>query len=266
MAGSNTLGRSWATLGGMDDRAEVDLRTGTSEGRGRATETSARPRSFRAKNPSRLGSADPPPPPPPSDDERSIREQYAAAPAVAITHELVVEGDEAALLLDAYRANFDPLAELAVQAQSSGNAEMLAEFADPRIVKIVARERGIPVGLGMVTNQLEAVPDISPAFLRASFPAHAERDAIYLGMYVMVVPGHRGLTLFNRLYLEMWQLPAKVGGVLVFDVCEFNRTTFDTDVLAERIASSFPHSNITVIDRQTWYAAELPEPLPVRPP
>lgn len=181
-----------------------------------------------------------------------------------ISHERVVEGHDAERLHAAYRANFDPLAELAMQAQSSGRDVMLAQFADPRIIKIVARERGVPVGLGMVTNHLEAVPDINPEFLRARFPSHAEHDRIYLGMYVMVVPGHRGLTLFHRLYLEMWQLPARAGGVMVFDVCEFNRTAFDTDELARKIAANFPHSSVDVLDRQTWYAAELPEPLPVR--
>ena len=42
----------------------------------------------------------------------------------------------------------------------------------------------------------------------------------------------------------------------------FNRTLFDADALTSRIASQFPRANVGVVDRQTWYVAELPEPLP----
>jgi hypothetical protein len=49
--------------------------------------------------------------------------------------------------------------------------------------------------------------------------------------------------------------------VLVVDTCEFNRQAFDTDVLANRIARAFPNSTVAELDRQTWYAMELPEPM-----
>lgn len=222
-----------------------------------------RNRPLRFPPPNVSSRVDLPPPAPPASTESVLRRFGGGAPVV-ISHERVVDGSDADILWEAYRANFEPLADLAVQQQSSDRGEMLAEFADPRITKIVAWEGGVPVGLGMVTNCFDAVPDVSAEFLRAKFPEQAARDAVYIGMYVMVAPGHRGLTLFQRLYLEMWQLPALVGGLLVFDVCEFNRTTFDTDALAARIAANFPRSSVDVLDRQTWYVAELPEPLPHR--
>ena len=78
----------------------------------------------------------------------------------------------------------------------------------------------------------------------------------------MVDPTHRGITLFHRLYTECWQLTARARGVFVVDTCEFNRTTFDTDDLVRRIGEGFPNSTVSILDQQTWYAAELPEPLP----
>ena len=30
--------------------------------------------------------------------------------------------------------------------------------------------------------------------------------------------GQRNLTTFSRLYLELWQVPARAGGILVFDL------------------------------------------------
>ncbi|MEQ9162067.1 MAG: hypothetical protein RLN74_05120, partial [Ilumatobacter fluminis] len=78
---------------------------------------------------------------------------------------------------------------------------------------------------------------------------------------VMVSPDHRGRTLFSRLYTEMWQVPARAGGVLAFDICDFNRMAFDTDSLTQRIADQFPEASVDVVDRQTWYVAELPKPI-----
>ena len=194
----------------------------------------------------------------------SVLETRPSAPII-ITHELSITGAEAETLWEAYRTNFTPLAELAVLQHLYSRDEVLAEFGNPRIIKIVGWQDDRPVGLAMVTNSLDDVPQISPAFLRSKYPEHAARNAIYVGILVMVVPGTRGLTLFGRLSTELWQVAAVASGVLVFDVCDFNRNTFGAEKLAQRIADSFPRSDVTVLDRQTWYAAELPEPIPGYP-
>ncbi|WP_420451699.1 hypothetical protein [Ilumatobacter sp.] len=192
----------------------------------------------------------------------SILERFPVGDPVTITFESVVEGTDAERLYEAYRMNFEPLEELAVLQQCFSREEVLAELSDPAITKIVGWQGRTPVGLGMVTNYLDAVPQISPRALRARYPEHAATDSIYFGILVAVSPEHRGMTLFNRIYLELWNIPATAGGVLVFDICEFNRTAFDTDSLVQRIGSNFPGSEVGVVDRQTWYAAELPHPIP----
>ena len=185
--------------------------------------------------------------------------------APVITHDDRITGAVADRLWDVYRSNFEPLADLALLQHLFSRDEVLAELANPRIRKIVAWHGGNPVGLGMVTNHLDDVPQISPAFLRARYPDHAARDAIYYGILVMVAQEFRGRSLFSRIYTEMWQIPAQAGGVLAIDICEFNRQMFDTDALTQRIASQFPRGSVDVVDRQTWYIAELPEPIPAAP-
>lgn len=185
-----------------------------------------------------------------------------AAPPVVVTHHEVVDGELAEQLWAAYHTNFEPLAELAILQHYYEREEIYEEFANPRIDKIVAWLDGQPVGLGMVTNSLEDVPQISPRFLRRKYPEHAARDAIYFGILVMVSAPQRGRTVFSRVYTELWQVPARAGGVLVFDICDFNRELFDTDALTARIASQFPNASVDVLDRQTWYVADLPAPIP----
>ena len=199
-----------------------------------------------------------------TDDLRPILQQYPPAPPLSITHETVIRGRVADALWDAYVSNFEPLADLAILKHLDSRDEFLALLANPRIVKIVGWLGAQPAGLAMVTNSLEDVAEISPRFLRTTHPEHALRNAIYVGMLVMVSQPLRGRTLFGRLYTELWQIPALAGGVLIFDVCEFNRTMFDTDLLTAKIADSFPRSRVSVVDRQTWYAVELPEPIPGR--
>ena len=118
----------------------------------------------------------------------SIVETHPAAAPTTITHELSITGDAAESLWEAYRLNFEPLAELAVLQHFYSRDEMLAELANPRIIKIIGWQDGVPIGLAMVTNSLEDVPQISPAVpaLEVSGP---RRDAtrIYVGILVMVL-------------------------------------------------------------------------------
>jgi hypothetical protein len=202
-----------------------------------------------------------PPSEPPQPSTRSILEQYRPDEPINICHEQVITGDPAESLWQAYCANFEPLQAVAILQHFDSYDVFLGQLADPRIVKIVGWRGDEPVGLAMVTNCLEAVAEISPAFLRSRYPDFAAKDQIYVGMLVMVSQSLRGLTLFSRLYLELWQVPALVGGILIFDICDFNRNMFDTDALSERIASNFARSSVQVLDRQTWYVAELPEPI-----
>jgi hypothetical protein len=192
----------------------------------------------------------------------SIIEQYPASTAITVTREVSVVGPLAERLWNDYIANFGPLADLAMLRHVDTRDGFLAQLANPRIVKIICWVGNEPSALGMVTNSLEDVEEVSPPFLRAKYPEHAARDAIYVGMLVMVSQPLRGKTLFSRLYTELWQVPALADGVLIFDVCEFNRNLHDTDKLAVQIASAFPRSEVEVADRQTWYAIRLPEPIP----
>lgn len=217
------------------------------------------PPSVASRRPAPVPAPAAPPPAPASPPSRPPN------PPTVITHEWVITGATAETLYELYLANISPLAEVAALRHLDPKEDVLAQFANPRIEKIVAWQANQPVGLAMVTNSLDDVPEISPPFLRARYPEHAARDAIYVGMLVLVDTRVRGLTVFNRLYTELWQVPARAAGVLVFDICEFNRTMFDTDALTQRIASMFPRSSVATLDRQTWYVAELPEPIPEPP-
>ena len=181
---------------------------------------------------------------------------------ITYVHETSVTGSAAAALWHLYERALAPLDEVAAMLHVEDREIVLGAFAHPEMTKVVAYDGTTPVGLGMITNQLDLVTGVSPSYFANRFPEHADHNRIFYGTAVLVDPRQRGMTIFSRIYTEMWQIPAKTGGVLVFDTCKFNRDNFGADEIVDHIASRFPRSSWSVLDQQTWYAAELPEPLP----
>ncbi len=178
-----------------------------------------------------------------------------------VSRELVVVGDRAEALWQMYREAFEPLVGLAMQKHLWSRSEILEELANEQIVKFIGWRGDVPVGMCMITNNLELVPMISPAFLRERFPEHAQRNSIFYGIMIFVRAGHRGQTLFARLTTHMAQETALHSGVVLFDMCMYNRENGSLDVNLGRLARPFKHSSMSLVDQQTWFAVELPEAL-----
>jgi len=194
----------------------------------------------------------------------STSELAAAQPETAefsLTTETEVVGDVADALWALYRETMEPLDQVAAMKHLEPHEVMMQRFADPGITKVIGWDGTEPVALGLITNDFTLVGEISPDFFANQYPDQAERGAIFYGMAVLVKPTQRGMTMFSRIYIEMWQIPARVGGVLIFDTCKFNRDNFAADDIIGHIAANFPNADWSVIDQQTWYVAELPEPL-----
>ena len=190
-----------------------------------------------------------------------LTEERPATAPLSISSETEVVGDLAEALWVLYQETMEPLDQVAAMKHLEPYEVMMQRFADPGIIKVIGWDGTEPVGLGLITNDFDLVGEISLDFFANKYPEHAERDAIFYGMAVLVKPTQRGMTMFSRIYIEMWQIPARVGGVLIFDTCKFNRDNFGADDIIQHIAANFPKSNCSVIDQQTWYVAELPEPL-----
>lgn len=176
-----------------------------------------------------------------------------------ITHELIVDGSDAEILWEQYYEAFAPLEELALLSHMYPRATFDDLLADARVVKIVAWRNGRPAGLSMVTNRLEVVPQISPAFLRRRYPDQAEREAIWFGIILFVAPALRRSTVFARLMLASGELAASDDGVIVMDVCEHNLRTTGWEANLGALASLFPRSAVERIDSQSYWGVTLPE-------
>lgn len=172
-------------------------------------------------------------------------------------------------LWDLYFDAFEPLQELALLNHLYHRSDFDTLLADERVSKLIAWVEGKPVGLAMITNELELVPQISPPFLRAKYPDQAGRQAVFFGIMVFVAETHRRSTTFARLVAGMGQITAAASGVVVFDICRHNMAAIELDKQLASISRWFPDSSFERIDEQSYFAATLPAPterrLPIAP-
>ena len=161
-------------------------------------------------------------------------------------------------LWDLYAEAFEPLQELALLNHLYPRESFEALVADERVTKLIAWIDGRPVGLAMITNELELVPQISPPFLHARYPEQAARGAVFFGIMVFVADSHRRSTAFARLIAGMGQITAEAGGVVVFDICRHNMAAIELDRQIATISRWFPGSSFEQVDEQRYFAATLP--------
>ncbi len=185
--------------------------------------------------------------------------------SVTYTHESIVEGDDADALWGLYAAAMRPVDEVAAMQHLEDRDIVVAAFAEPEITKVIAWVGSTPVGLGMITPRLDLISGISPVFFTNQFPQHGAEDRIFYVSAVLVDPDRRGKTVFSRLLNELTYIAERVGGVMIFDTCSFNREHHRMDTVVQRIVDRFPRSSWQVIDQQTWYAAVLPDPSAKQP-
>lgn len=166
-------------------------------------------------------------------------------------------------LWDLYYRAFEPLQQLALLNHLYSRDDFEALLGDKRITKLIARVGDEPVGLAMITNELQLVPQISPPFLHALYPEQSGRQAVFFGIMVFVDDSHRRSTVFARLIAGMGQITADSAGVVVFDICRHNMASIELDRQIAVISRWFPGSSFEQVDEQRYFAATLPN-RPVR--
>lgn len=189
--------------------------------------------------------------------ERSFELNHSRARAV-VTVECEPAPEKWPELWDLYFDAFEPLQELALLNHLFKRSEFEELLADRRISKLIAWADGRPVGLAMLTNVLDLVPQISPPFLRARYPEQAERGAVFFGIMIFVADSHRRSTAFARLIAGMGEITAQASGVVVFDICRHNLAAIELDRQIASISRWFPGSSFEQVDEQKYFAATLP--------
>ncbi len=122
-----------------------------------------------------------------------------------------------------YRAAFADLEALAVQRHLMYRSEFDEVMADERVQKYLALDNdGTLLGLATYTNQLDAMPLISPAYFQRRWPEHYAAGRIWYCGFVAVAPTAQGSGVFAELVKAMYRVAEAQDGVIGLDICRYN--------------------------------------------
>jgi hypothetical protein len=119
-----------------------------------------------------------------------------------------------------YRQAFRELDTLAVQRHLMSQGEFHDVLDDSRVDKYVYVHDGTVAGLSTYTNDLHAVPLISPAYFQHRWPQHFRDGLIWYVLFVAVAPA-APRTAFAELLAAMHQDSSR-DAITALDVCAHN--------------------------------------------
>jgi GNAT superfamily N-acetyltransferase len=152
----------------------------------------------------------------------------------------------------------------AAQAHQLDRTCFEAILDDERVGKYLVLDdnRGSqPCGIATLTNDLGAVPLISPDYFAHRWPDYHRRHLIWYVGFLAVHPDYQGTGAIGALIGRMCQEAADSGGVIAADICEYNEVTMRLPIAIARLARTYapgvtPHR----LDAQVYWGFEFPEP------
>ncbi|GAA1865910.1 hypothetical protein [Asanoa iriomotensis] len=158
-----------------------------------------------------------------------------------------------------YASAFDELRHVAVQRHVLYRTEFDDIMSDDRVEKYVAiAPDGALAGLSTLTNDLSAMPLISPDYFAHRWPDHyAARRIWYLG-FLAIAATHRHSGAFEALIERMWRVVRANAGVAALDLCARNESGGLDAAITRRLTALTPDVLPTRLDTQAFWSWELP--------
>jgi len=159
-----------------------------------------------------------------------------------------------------YQDAFQELNTLAVQRHMMFRSEFDEVMRDPRISKYIAlRDDGTLVGVSTYTNELDAVPLISPQYFAHNWPEHYAAKKIWYIGFVAVSPEAQGREAFAQLVEQMYLVAATQNGLVGLDICTYNddvrRMSRVFRLMVSRLSDNMRFNRI---DQQSYWLYEFP--------
>ena len=173
-----------------------------------------------------------------------------------------------------YRGAFEELNAFAVQRHMMYRAEFDEVMRDRRVRKYLAlADGGELLGMSTYTNELDAMPLISPAYFQRRWPdLYAERRIFYCG-FVATHPDRRATQAYAVLSEAMYRTAEERDGIIALDFCRYNeevhRMSRSVNLLMHRMSAGQVRAHR--MDEQSFWlydtrpAAPEPEPAAVSP-
>lgn len=160
-----------------------------------------------------------------------------------------------------YAEAFEEMKTVAVQRHVLFRHEFYDVMYDDRVLKYLHdgdREDDPIRGIATVTDDLSAMPLISPEYFAARWPdLYAQRRIWYVG-FLAVHPDRRGVGTFARLCREIWRPVLSAGGLAVVDICRHNEKLGFNRAIQHAIGSLSTGVHAERIDEQVFWTYAAP--------
>ncbi|MFG2042230.1 hypothetical protein [Dactylosporangium sp. NPDC048998] len=171
-----------------------------------------------------------------------------------------VDSDQRETAWALYSTAFAELNTLAVQRHLMYRHEFDDVMADPRVDKYLYLDSdGTLLGLATYTNDLDAVPLISPPYFQRRWPQHYAEQRIWYCGFVATDADARAAVAFGELVTAMYHTAAAHNGLIALDFChrtdEVRRMSRVVRLMLHRLAGDV---NAQRIDEQQYWLYEFP--------
>jgi hypothetical protein len=158
---------------------------------------------------------------------------------------------------DFYEETFGKLRVQAALRQVLHRDEFHDLMVNTAVDKYVCTDAGEVVGLAVMSDDLDPVPQISPEYFAHRWPdLYAERRIFYV-VFVAARPGAAGAYL--RLIRQIVETVTAAGGIAIADVCSHNEDEYrmpEMFALAARRVTAEAHQQR--LDAQSFWLYEFP--------
>ncbi|HWS36987.1 MAG TPA: hypothetical protein VN408_30125, partial [Actinoplanes sp.] len=160
-----------------------------------------------------------------------------------------------------YERALGEMRSLAVQRHLMYQSEFDEVMADRRVEKYVCiDEEGTLVGLSTFSNDLYAVPLISPEYFARKWPELYQQHRIWYAGFVAVDRASRSSRALLELMEAMYNTASAKNGIIALDFCRFNDVKRNMGRATERILNRFAGGTMRAerMDEEQFWAYEFP--------
>jgi hypothetical protein len=152
-----------------------------------------------------------------------------------------------------YNDSFRQIAKQAATRHLLTWDEFDSVMRDPRVLKYCAteHERGQLIGLGTLTNVLEAWPTISPPFFEACWPEFYRHNRIWYVGFIGVLPQYHAFGPFLAAMTE-----GRKADKFVMDFCAYNENRGLPQGSHAWLRRQDPAAQMHNFEQQSWWMVE----------
>jgi hypothetical protein len=158
-----------------------------------------------------------------------------------------------------YSKAFNELRTEAVQRHVMYRDEFDQLMADERVLKFRPVDDTAPghvPALATFTNDLTAVPLISPHYFAHRWPELFDQHRIWYNPFFAIAPEQRSSGIFEQVITAMWERVLDSDGIAALDICRRNDLIGLSAAITGVLRSVTPGTRATAIDEQTYWLFE----------